>query len=113
VQAELTKTIAVSTEDADGYVTTSSKPGGPPAARSGELLRSLFIRNLDSGIGFKIGSELEYAGHLQYGTKNMPRRPWLFGTVRKYRKQYYSGLNLRIRQAAERQGVQGAKVRFR
>lgn len=49
--------------------------GGPPAIRKGNLRRSIQVQQTDTQV--KVGSNLEYARYLEYGTSKMAARPWL------------------------------------
>jgi HK97 gp10 family phage protein len=49
--------------------------GAPPAIRKGTLRRSIQIQENPTEI--KVGSGLEYARYLEYGTSKMAARPWL------------------------------------
>lgn len=54
---------------------TASAPGEAPAVRLGDLRTSYrFIVERNEGI---VGTPLEYAEHLEYGTENMAPRPHL------------------------------------
>lgn len=57
----------------------ASAPGEPPASRLGHLRASYQYKVLGSGHNSKgfVGSELEYAHYLEYGTYKMQPRPHL------------------------------------
>lgn len=88
-----------------------SQPDEAPHKDSGDLRASIYIER--GKFTARIGTPLAYGKMLEYGTRHMKRRPWLVKTVMKYRKQFYSGMNARIKQAVTKMGVKGAKVRFR
>jgi len=88
-----------------------SKPDESPHRQTGELRASLFKEKAGE-FSYRVGTPLDYGKILEYGSRNMKRRPWLIKSVMKYRKQFYAGLNARIRQAVRKMGVERAKVRF-
>lgn len=88
-----------------------SAPDAAPFKDSGDLQASIF-KEKSGPLSVRIGTPLAYGRMLEYGTRNMKRRPWLVKTVMKYRKQFFSGMNARIRSAVTKMGVQGAKVKF-
>jgi len=54
-----------------------SKAGNPPAVDTGNLRRSIQI-NQDTASGdVEVGTNVEYARYLEYGTSKMAARPWL------------------------------------
>jgi len=62
-----------------GTYYTASAPGEAPARRLGDLVRSLRVmpRVTTGRIYARVGSGLEYAAFLEYGTRNMQPRPSL------------------------------------
>ncbi len=54
-----------------------SAPGEPPKTDTGRLVGSIFAEFDASGIEIEVGSDVEYATWLEFGTKNMGERPWL------------------------------------
>lgn len=89
-----------------------SQPDEAPHKDSGALRASIYLEK-PGKFSARIGTPLNYGKILEYGSRHMKRRPWLVKTVMKYRKQFYSGMNARIKQAVTKMGVQRAKVRFR
>jgi len=89
-----------------------SQPDNAPHKDSGDLYASLY-KEKQGELIVRIGTPLDYGKMLEYGTRHMKRRPWLVRTVMKYRKQFYAGMNSRIRNAVKKMGVEGAKVRFK
>lgn len=63
----------------------ASKPGEPPASRTGDLRRSYRVGKVE-GAGLnkhiKVGSPLRYAPHLEEGTSRMAERPHLEPAVK-------------------------------
>ena len=54
-----------------------SAPARPPARRSGRLAESIFVQARSDGLRAEVGSALDYARHLEFGTRRMAARPWL------------------------------------
>ena len=54
-----------------------SAPGEPPAMDSGRLRDSVFAETDADGLSARVGSDLDYAAHLEFGTTRMAARPWL------------------------------------
>ncbi len=55
----------------------ASAPGTPPQSDTGRLADSLFVEIDADGLGARVGSDLDYAAHLEFGTTKMAARPWL------------------------------------
>jgi len=58
-----------------------SLPGEPPRRDSGRLRDSLFVRTSRDGLSARVRTELDYGFHLEFGTQNMPARPWLYPAI--------------------------------
>jgi HK97 gp10 family phage protein len=56
-----------------------SAPGEPPKTDSGRLVGS--IRHEHSFLSASVGSEVNYAGYLEFGTSKMAARPYLVPTL--------------------------------
>ena len=52
----------------------ASAPGDPPAKDQGDLVNSVYIKAIDKK-SFIVGSNSEYAGWLEYGTRKIKPRP--------------------------------------
>lgn len=62
---------------------TASAPGEAPAVRFGDLRKTIrykMILDRPGVIAAQVGSPLEYAIHLEFGTRKMAPRPFLFNT---------------------------------
>lgn len=57
------------------YEHTASAPGDAPNTDTGRLASSVQVDVKPFGIF--VGSTLQYAGHLEFGTSSMEPRPWL------------------------------------
>lgn len=58
---------------------TASSPGEAPAARMGELRKTIkgFVKRENRNIIGVVGTELDYGAFLQVGTRTIAPRPWL------------------------------------
>lgn len=54
-----------------------SKPGEPPYVQTGTLRRSITHEVIDSKFLGRVGTNVEYAKPLEYGTRNMRPRPFM------------------------------------
>ena len=57
------------------YQHMASAPDSPPNTDTGRLVNSVAVEIRNDDV--YVGSGLEYAPHLEFGTKNMTQRPWL------------------------------------
>lgn len=55
---------------------TASAPGEAPAVDTGRLRQSIVANKLDPG-HWQVGTNVEYALHLEYGTRKMSARPFM------------------------------------
>lgn len=60
-----------------GETERASLPGEPPRRRTGILRASVINESTEGGLVQRVGSPLEYAFWLEFGTVNMEPRPWL------------------------------------
>lgn len=60
--------------------TRSSAPGEPPAAQTGTLRRSVQVDD-SAKDAVRIGTNLAYGRHTEFGTKRMAARPWFRQTL--------------------------------
>ena len=66
------------------YDHTTSKPGDAPNTDTGRLVQSIQVEIQRNAVF--VGSTLDYASWLEFGTKKMDARPWLFPALEKNRK---------------------------
>lgn len=66
------------------YEHTASKPGDAPNTDTGNLVKSINVTVKRNGV--YVGSYVEYAPHLEFGTKTMRARPWLNPALERNRK---------------------------
>jgi len=71
-----------------------SKPGDAPNTDTGRLVGSIHV-DVDARF-IQVGSPLEYAQSLEYGTATMKARPWLFPALEKNRQTIRSLMKGRI-----------------
>jgi HK97 gp10 family phage protein len=70
------KVVTRTTAAGNEYKHTVSKPGDAPNTDTGRLVQSVQVEVKDDSV--YVGSQLEYAKHLELGTSNMDARPWLY-----------------------------------
>ena len=56
---------------------TASSPGNAPNTDTGRLIQSIKFDFRKQGLEGRVGSNLKYAKHLEFGTKKMAPRPFL------------------------------------
>lgn len=78
---EVTRTTAGGEE----YDHVASKPGDAPNTDTGRLVSSVQVEIKPKAI--TVGSTLSYSGHLEFGTKGMAARPWLFPALEGNKKK--------------------------
>ena len=54
-----------------------SAPGTPPHRQTGGLRDSVVVRTSADGLSAEVGTDLDHGAHLEFGTQDMPARPWL------------------------------------
>jgi len=89
--------------DSEGYVRsvkgrlnlsathTASAEGDPPAKDTGRLIGSIY-RGTMGNLTAIVGTKLEYAEHLEYGTISMAARPFFRPAVEKIKPKYIKRL---------------------
>ena len=67
----------------------ASAPGMPPAVDTGRLRASIYgkVKMLGSEVVGAIGTNVEYAPHLEFGTARMAPRPFLRRAIEKKKKE--------------------------
>lgn len=68
-------------------VVLASLPGDPPNTDTGRLVQSIKFDFQNGGLKGRVGTNLKYGAHLEFGTKNMAARPWLSTAVRETSKE--------------------------
>ena len=69
------RTVTRTTAAGNEYEHTASKPGDAPNTDTGRLVQSIQVEVKKDGV--YVGSGVEYAKTLEFGTSNMAARPWL------------------------------------
>ncbi len=72
VDAELLRVA----EDIRAQAIANLDDGTPPDSRTGTLAASLKVETDRAGQTVSIGTRLDYGAHLEFGTRNIPERPW-------------------------------------
>lgn len=64
----------------------ASKPGEPPRKRTGTLLKSIAheIAADNRSVVARVGTNVKYGRHLEFGTKRMAARPYLRSSLGEY-----------------------------
>lgn len=72
------------------FIYEPSQPGEPPRKRTGTLLKSVASLTEDRGdeIAARVGSNVPYARHLEYGTRRMAARPWLRPGLAEFKERF-------------------------
>ena len=74
----------------------ASAPGESPATDSGTLASRVFHEVQAGGFEASVFSDVDYAGMLEFGTKNMAPRPYLGPSLRQHADEFYRGLDLAL-----------------
>ena len=64
------------------YTHTAAAKGGAPNTDTGKLVASIAVEPNRGGVFALVGSNLDYAGFLEFGTSKMDARPWLEPALR-------------------------------
>lgn len=83
------------------YEHTASKPGDAPNTDTGALVRSISVEPQMPDLEMFVGSGIEYAPFLEYGTKRMAPRPWLQPAVDANAKKLKSNIETQIQRATK------------
>lgn len=86
IQNRARRSIQKSPADPD---TGRSIPGNPPKTDTGRLVNSIFVDTKEDGdrTTVTVGTILEYGKHLEFGTKSILARPWLFPALEGTKKE--------------------------
>lgn len=72
-------------EGGGSYQHMASAPNSPPNTDTGALVRSVVVEVQREDV--YVGSGLEYAPYLEFGTKRMTQRPWLNPALEQNRRR--------------------------
>lgn len=83
---------------------TASSAGNPPRTDGGGLVRSIAVKMPEQGqaLEAEIGAYVDYAAHLEYGTRNMGARPFMFPALEQNMKGYLSKMKQALQKAFAR-----------
>ncbi len=70
---------------------TASAPGEAPQTDTGRLASSVSVRE-SGNLAAYVFTPLEYGKHLEFGTRHIAARPWLFPAMEKERGAWERGL---------------------
>ena len=74
------------------YTHTAAAEGQAPNTDNGDLVRSIAVEKVAPAT-FHIGSNLDYASFLEFGTKKMRARPWLQPAFRAMQNNLISNIS--------------------
>lgn len=96
--ASIGQTVTRSRQGGGTYEHTAASAGEAPNTDTGRLAASVQVEIRVDGV--YVGSTLDYAGWLEFGTTKMEARPWLFPAVEVHRRNI-EALHVRAVQMAE------------
>ena len=80
---------------------TASAPGEAPKTDTGRLASSVSVRE-SGGLEAFVFTPVEYGKHLEFGTRHVAARPWLFPAMEKQKDAWERGLRRLSDEAARR-----------
>ncbi|MBL4838431.1 MAG: hypothetical protein JKY34_12725 [Kordiimonadaceae bacterium] len=80
---------------------TASAPGDAPNSDTGDLASSIFLKVDRANLSATIGSRLEQAPALEFGTKNMAARPFLRPAANYVRPKYVKAVSDILKEAGK------------
>ena len=83
---------------------TASAEGNPPRTDTGRLASSIAVVTDEQAksLEAEIGAYVNYAAHLEYGTRNMGARPFMFPALEQNMKGYVSKMKQALQKAFAR-----------
>lgn len=83
---------------------TASAEGNPPRTDTGRLVSSIAVVTDDqaNNLEAEIGAYINYAAHLEYGTRNMGARPFMFPALEQNMKGYMTKMKQALQKAIAR-----------
>lgn len=81
---------------------TASSAGNPPKTDTGNLVGSISasVGNLEA----EIGAYANYSSHLEFGTRNMKARPFMFPAMEQERKNFFKRMDRAVKSAVDKGG---------
>lgn len=64
----------------EGFTRNPTRSSDYPGVLSGQMLKTLMWQMIHSNMGVQVGPNVEYGPYLEFGTKNMPARPFMGDT---------------------------------
>lgn len=89
---------------------TASDHHHPPNSDTGVLARSIRVISLDGGFNAAVGSSLDYAYYLEFGTRRIVERPWLYPAMRRNTQFFINLLQAGLIDAAVEAGFQRGRL---
>jgi len=82
----------------------ASLPGYPPAIRTGYLHDSIVFGVDTTRLSGVVGTNASYGKYLEFGTRYMEPRPWLYPAYARNKRKILGALNSSIRNVLRRSG---------
>jgi len=82
------------------YTHITSAPNSAPNTDTGRLVSSVAVEKHEGDV--YVGSGLEYAPYLEFGTVNMTQRPWLNPALEQNRRRISTLISNAIKQTSDR-----------
>ena len=82
-----------SRQDGGTYTHTAAAEGSAPNTDTTKLVASIAVELNKSGVYALVGTNLDYAGFLEFGTSKMGARPWLEPALRKNKDNLQRNIN--------------------
>jgi HK97 gp10 family phage protein len=79
----------------------ASAPGQPPASDIGNLASHITYSTSRRGLEGRVGTNVVYGKFLEFGTKNMAARPWLWPAYEARKRGVIQRLILHVRRALD------------
>ena len=95
------KQVKRSRQGGGTYTHTASDAGSAPNTDTGKLVASIAVESNRSGVYALVGSNLDYAGFLEFGTSSMGYRPWSRPWLEPALRQNSDSLQFNINAAAD------------
>lgn len=80
-----------------------SAPGNAPNTDRGTLVQSIKFEIDQAELKAVVGTNLKYGAHLEFGTKDMAARPWLFPAFEAHKEEIRKGFSEAIANAVRGQ----------
>jgi phage gpG-like protein len=68
---------------------------------TGRLRNSIAVEADADGLGAAVGTNVDYAPHVHFGTRFVPERPFLFNALEEHRQDFVRNLNRALDDAME------------